>query len=355
MDARIPTTMKALVLERHDPDAARAVRSLELDERPVPQPGRGQVLVRVEAAPCNPSDLLFLQGLYGVEKTLPTVPGWEGAGTVVASGGGMLGRWLVGKTVACGGQEDRDGTWSQYALFPVSSCAPLGRELTVAQGATMLVNPLTAMGLHALARGGGHRAAVQNAAASQVGRMLVRLAAEAGLPLVNIVRRAEQAELLRSLGAEHVLDSSEPSFHDQLTRACRDMDVTIAFDAIGGEATGLLVDAMRPRAHVVVYGALSEQPCSGIDPIAVIFRDKRVQGFYLGAWLQKVGFLRRLRILSQVRRLIASGHLETVVQRQVGLESAVEALLEYLDRPTDGKILIRPHGPRPLAAHGSPE
>ena len=110
----IPSTMRALELTEQRADVEEAIRGLRVVEKPVPRPGRGQVLVRIEAAPCNPSDLLFLQGLYGVSKTLPTVPGREGAGTVVASGGGLLGRWLTGKRVACGEQSDADGTWAEY-------------------------------------------------------------------------------------------------------------------------------------------------------------------------------------------------------------------------------------------------
>jgi len=99
----IPERMHAVQLDRYDPDLDRAIESLGVVSKPVPQTGRGQVLIKIEAAPCNPSDLLFLQGLYGVTKTLPAVPGWEGAGTVVKAGGSLLGRMLLGRRVACAG------------------------------------------------------------------------------------------------------------------------------------------------------------------------------------------------------------------------------------------------------------
>src|SRR5688572_6950538 len=97
----IPKNMRAVVLEEYHDTATAAISSLKVRERPVQQPRHGQVLVQIEAAPCNPSDLLLLQGKYGTLKKLPTVPGWEGAGTVVASGGGLYGWWLMGKRVAC--------------------------------------------------------------------------------------------------------------------------------------------------------------------------------------------------------------------------------------------------------------
>ena len=125
----IPDRMHALVLHEYCEDIAEAIDSLKVEQRSVPALKRGQVLVRIEAAPCNPSDLLLLQGKYGSLKTLPTVPGWEGAGTVVASGGGPLAWWLMGKRVACGQQEDRDGTWAQYVVANAAECIPLKRQL----------------------------------------------------------------------------------------------------------------------------------------------------------------------------------------------------------------------------------
>src|SRR5438067_2251043 len=143
----IPVTMRAVVLSEYRKEATDAIRGLEVRERPMPKPRRGQVLVKIAAAPCNPSDLLLLQGEYGVLKKLPTVPGWEGAGTVVATGGGLLGRWLLGKRVACALRADRDGTWAEYFLANADNCIPLKAELPIDQAASLIVNPLTAMGL----------------------------------------------------------------------------------------------------------------------------------------------------------------------------------------------------------------
>jgi len=310
----------------------------------VPKPGHGQVLVRVEAAPCNPSDLLFLQGLYGVSKTLPTVPGWEGAGTVVASGGGWMAGRLVGRRVACTGQMDGDGTWAQYVLTRAKTCVPLHRDLDLERGATLIINPLTAIGLMHEARRCGARAVIQTAGASQVGRMILRLASDAGVPLINVVRRDEQVELLRSMGAEHVINSEADSFEEDLRRLCRELRVTVAFEAVAGEMTGRLLEAMPRGSTAIVYGALSEQPCAAISPIGVIFEGKRVEGFYLGTWLQRRGMFATLRLTSQAQRLVREGDLDTQVQRHAGLEDAVDALMQYHRHMTDGKVLIHPHG-----------
>ena len=171
--------MRVLALENYHEDLDAAVQNLRVAQKPTPTPGPGQVLVKIETAPCNPSDLIFMQGLYGVVKALPAVPGWEGAGTVVASGGGIIANWLKGKRVACGGQAESDGTWAEYYLADVKNCVPLRNKISFEQGASLIVNPLTAWALIEEAQKGRHGGIVQTAAASQLGRMILRLADEA--------------------------------------------------------------------------------------------------------------------------------------------------------------------------------
>ncbi|QDU90497.1 Alcohol dehydrogenase [Pirellulimonas nuda] len=344
MSQPIPDQMQALLLEAHREDVLEAVRSLKVVQRATPKPAHGQVLVKMDASPCNPSDLLFLQGKYGTGKTLPTVPGWEGAGTVVASGGGLLAWWLQGKRVACGNQDDRDGAWAQYMAANAAECIPLKQGLTLEQGATLIINPLTAVGLLATARKEGHAAAVQTAGASQVGRMVVRLAREAGYPLISVVRRDAQVELLRKEGAEHVLNSSDPDFAAQLTSLCARLKATAAFEAVAGDLTGIALNAMPRGATAYVYGGLSETACGGVDPLGLIFEDKQLRGFFLGAWLKQQGALGILRAAGRAQKLIIEGQIGTQVQRRVGLDGAVEGLEHYAQNMTDGKVLITPNG-----------
>ncbi|HYF61648.1 MAG TPA: alcohol dehydrogenase catalytic domain-containing protein, partial [Herpetosiphonaceae bacterium] len=205
-------TSQALQLTSYDggPD------SLRLAERTIGPLKPGEVLVRIAAAPINPSDLMFVRGLYGIKKALPAIPGFEGSGTVVAAGPGALGRRLVGRRVACGATPGGDGTWAEYMVTGAAYCIPLADNISLEQGASLIVNPITAWALVDQARREKRAAAVQTAAASQLGRMVIRLAERADLPLINVVRRAGQAGELRALGARHVLDSSEPEFADRL-------------------------------------------------------------------------------------------------------------------------------------------
>jgi NADPH2:quinone reductase len=338
----IPTEMKALVLDAYNDDVDAAIRSLRIATRPIPPLKQSEVLVKMDAAPCNPSDLLFIQKRYGIVKELPTVPGWEGAGTVVAAGG-IKGRWLLGRRVAVGGQGDRDGTWAEYYVTEaLGGCIPLKKGVSLVQGASLLVNPLTAVGLLETAKSHGAAATLQTAAASQAGRMIIRLAQEMGMPLVNIVRRQEQVDLLAELGAENLLNSSEPDFEVRLVETCQRLNVTVAFDAVAGDMTGCLFNAMQPGATVYVYGALDPEPCSDISPLGLIFRQKTVKGFFLTDWIGSQGLLKVMRASNRVQNLIASGAIETKVRQHASLEEATDALLSYVENMTEGKVLIRP-------------
>lgn len=338
----LPETMKALVLPAHHPDLETALASLRLETRPVPRPGPGQVLVEVYAAPCNPSDLLYLQDRYGITKPLPAVPGWEGSGTVVASGGGLHAWALKGSRVACAGQGEGDGTWAEYFVAAATSCVPLVAGMDLDQAAMLIVNPLTAVALLDEARAHGARAVVHPAAASQLGRLMIRLAPEQGVTLINLVRRPEQVELLRGLGAEHVLSTAEPDFEARLGELCQRLGARLAFDPVAGAETGRLLRCMGHGGSVLVYGALSEEPCRDIDPVALIFRDQHVGGFWLTEWAGRQSMLGIYRKTQRLQRLMVAGELQSQVRARVGFEEFPGALREYVGAMTAGKVLLKP-------------
>ncbi len=318
---------------------------MHVTKKSTPRPGPGQVLIRMEASPCNPSDLVFMQGLYGMKKPLPVVPGWEGAGTVIASGGGIVANWLKGKRVACGGQTDFDGTWAEYYMADTRSCVPLRKGVSFEQGASLIINPLAAWALVETAKKGGHPGIVQTAAASQLGRMVLRLAMDARIPLINIVRREDQEDILRSLGAESVLNSESENFEDKLREECHRLHTTIGFDAVCGEMTGKVINAMPERSTIIVYGNLSYAFCGGIDPGELFFGQKRIQGFWLTDWARKAGFLRIFKASGQIQKRIADGSFVTKFRQQLKLEDVPKGLMEYQKQMTAGKILILPnHG-----------
>jgi NADPH:quinone reductase-like Zn-dependent oxidoreductase len=219
-------------------------------------------------------------------------------------------------------------------------CVPLRKAVNDEQGAMMLVNPLSAWALMDLARRGGHRAIAQTAAASALGRMMLRLGQRFGIPMVHIVRRQEQVELLRSLGAEQVLSTHEADFYERLREVCRQLKVTLAFDAVAGEMTERLLQAMPRRARLIIYGALSNAACQ-INPGHLIFKKQQVSGFWLSDWLPRAGLLRVLYAGWQVQNLL--GHeLGTEIQARLPLEEATRGLEMYVGGMTKGKVLFVP-------------
>ncbi len=338
MTIKIPETIRALELRSYEHDHLQ--EALALVEKPCPRPGKDEVLVRITATPINPSDLMFLRGLYGVRRPLPTVPGIEGSGTVVVAGSGLWARALLGRRVACAVAGSGDGTWSEYTVVPVTGCFPLNKNISNFQGAMMLVNPMTAWALVDLARRGGHHAMVQTAAASALGGMICCLAQQFDLPVINVVRRAAQVVQLQAQGAAYVLNSSDPAFDQQLRALCQQLGATLALDAIAGEMPDRLLSAMPQGARVTVYGALSEKP-SPIDPGALIFRQQQVDGFWLTDWIKRQSRLGQLRAGSMVQRLLR-GALKTSVRAALPLAEALHGIDLYTENMSAGKVLLVP-------------
>jgi NADPH:quinone reductase len=324
--------MKAIVL--------KAPNDFALEELPMPVPRSGEVLIRVDSSPINPSDIVFLKGLYGNKKPYPVVPGFEGSGTVVSSGGGLLAWRLVGKRVAMA-CERGNGTWAEFTVVPAKSCVPLTDEIPFTLGCSMFANPFTVMMFAEVIKEGKHTAVIQTAACSAVGKMLVRYCAQERIPLINIVRRDEQVDILRAIGAEHVLNSANEGFEEELKKLSVNLNASIAFDCVSGEMTGILVNSMCENSVVYVYGSLSMQPVGHINPAALIFSGKRVEGLWLSKWIKQKSILGLWGLSNRVVALLPTV-LRTEVAKEFPLQELNEALNFYKHNMSLGKVIIRP-------------
>jgi NADPH:quinone reductase len=329
MSTSIPKSMQAVLLEENG-------GPLTVGQIPIPEPDPGQVLIRMAATPINPSDLGFLQGTYGFQKSFPLVPGFEGSGTVIAAGPGLLPRLLIGRRVACSAASG--GAWAEYLVTPASSCFPLAKNLSLEQGAMLIVNPMTAIAFFDIAKRQKHAAIVSNAAASALGRMILRLGQTYHIPIIHIVRRQEQVELLRSLGGEYILNSRDPDFLDRLRALSRQLKATLILDPVAGEQTQQLLEAAPSGSTALVYGSLSGSKIE-IMPPASSMDGKRVSGFYLPDWIAKKNFLQVLMVTRRVQRLAAT-ELQTTLQRRFPLSAATQAIELYQTNPTAGKVLL---------------
>jgi NADPH:quinone reductase-like Zn-dependent oxidoreductase len=288
-------------------------------------------------APINPNDIMFLDDAYEVKKPLGTIAGFEGTGTVVATGGGTIARFMLGRDVACAAG-DGDGTWAEYVVCDAMRCAPLSKGTDPLQASMLLTNPLTATVLLETGRRLGHRAFVQNAAGGAIGKMLVRSCARRGVPLINVVRRPEQVAALRAIGAEHVVVSTEPGAGDTLRAACEKLGVTCAFDAVAGESTDLLARAIGIDGHILVYGMLSGAAVK-IDTDTLVFRRLHVDGFTMYAWLEKTSLVGKLRTLAGAQRRLGDD-LRSEIRATKSLRDPSDAIATARGTTSDGKVLF---------------
>jgi NADPH:quinone reductase-like Zn-dependent oxidoreductase len=357
---------------------------LELSLAPVaiPEPAAAEVVVRVEAAPINPSDLGLLTGAADMSTAkasgsgdkivvTATVPeplmksmagrldqsmavGNEGAGVVVKAGSSDAAQALLGKTVAMIG----GAMYAQYRLMKAADCLVLPPGTTPAEGASCFVNPLTALGMVETMRREGHKALVHTAAASNLGQMLNRICLKDGIDLVNIVRSEEQAKLLRDIGAKHICNSTSPGFLEDLTQALVETGATIAFDAIGGgKLAGQILTCMEAAINktakvysrygsnvhkqVYVYGGLDIRPIELSRGFGMAWG---VGGWLLTPFLQKIGpadgAKLRQRVAAELKTTFAS-HYTKVVSLPEAL--SLENIAIYNKRATGEKFLINPN------------
>ena len=316
----------------------KAGGELIIVELPVPSPGKGEVLVKMAASPFNPSDLSLLKGANLHKPVYPITPGLEGSGIVVASGGGILANLRMGKRVTCSSSEGYGGTWAEYMVTSAMRVIPIRKTIPIDQGAMLIVNPMTALAFMNIAKEGKHKAIVNNAAASVLGKMLIKLSLKSNLPLINIVRRNEQVEMLKKIGAKYVLNAEDEAFEVSLKELTHQLNATLLLDAVGGAQTAKLVNAAPYGSTVIVYSNMSDEPFS-IEPRTLIQADKSIKSFFLGGWAAKRSIPQTLKAARNVQAL-ASAELNSKIRKKYPLEKAAEALNYYLNNMTGGKILL---------------
>ena len=355
---------------------------LSITEVVLPEPKPNEVIVRVEAAPLNPSDLGLLFGAADMSTAkasgtasspmvTASVPpsglramagrldqampvGNEGAGTVIAAGTSVEAQALLGRTVALLG----GAMYSEYRCVPLSQCMSLPSGTTAVDGASAFVNPLTALGMVETMRREGYTALVHTAAASNLGQMLNRVCLKDGVDLVNIVRRNDQEELLRGMGARYVCNSSAPTFMKDLTDALAVTGATLAFDAIGGgKLAGQILACMEAAIsrtateysrygstvpkQVYIYGALDRSPTEIVRSFGLTWG---IGGWLLFPALQKLGteVNRRMkeRVAAELKTTFVSHY-----SKHISLNEALQLheIAAYVKQATGTKYLLCPH------------
>lgn len=327
--------MKAVLFDRHGPPA----EVLSVRETPNPTPGSGEVLVRMAASPVNPSDLQYVAGNYGMAPTaFPATPGFEGVGVVEATGGGLLGMLRKGKRVALA--NPRTGAWGEYAVVSARQVFPMPSDIPDEQAAGLFINPVTALAIvRDVLRVPAGAWLLQSAAGSAVGKMVIALSKQAGFKTVNVVRRKEQADELKQLGADAVIVESDGPIPEQVAKATGG-GVGFAMDPVGGATGTGVVKSLGNGGRAVLYGSLSGEPIS-VDPRFMITGSKSVQGFWLSNWVKTQGVLKMLGRIGEVRGLIRSGVLKTEIAATYKLEQVKDAVQHAAKGGKGGKVLLK--------------
>jgi NADPH:quinone reductase-like Zn-dependent oxidoreductase len=344
MVEKIPSEMKAIV-RSSDPK-----KVVEVSNIPVPKPGKGEVLIRVEACPINPSDEYFAAGIYGLKEKLnlkpPVVPGFEGSGVVVGLGESVPSELMNQRVAFVTDPHDKEkwsGTWAQYLCVDHQVCVPIG-DASFEETCGLFVNPLTVMGFLLETKKLNSKGIVHTAAASSLGKMLLKMCIKNNLELINIIRREEQAETLKKLGAKHVLNQNDPKFVEELSELTNKLGITVCFDAVSGPLVGKLLAGMPMNSTVYVYGALDYNPISGVSQHDLLFKGKKLHGF----WISTTDIFKPEELQKALKTIIediksGSDIFKPKIVKKLKLEECSNHLTEHGKHPTEGKTIILPN------------
>ena len=327
-----PTTMRAVV---HDTFAEPA-DVLHIEERPVPQPGAGEVLVRTVLSPIHNHDLWTVRGTYGFKPELPAQSGTEALGVVVALGDGVT-NLQVGQRVAGG----TFGVWAEFYTANAAGLVPVPDAMPDEAAAQLVSMPFSAISLlHSLDLHEGDWM-IQNAANGAVGRMVAQLAAARGINVVGLVRRAAGVEELRSQGIERVVATDAEGWQDQVTAITGGAPIVAGVESVGGQAAADIVSTLAEDATLVVFGAMAS-PMMQIPSGAVIFKQVTIKGFWGSVVSRTMPAETKQQLFGELITRVLDGSLTLPVADTFAFEDVRDAVRASDTAGRVGKVLLRP-------------
>ncbi len=310
---------------------------LKCIDKAIPEPGRGQVRVRMIASPINPSDLMLTRGRYMVKPEVGSSLGYEGVGVVEKVGPGLLGKYMAGKRVAV--LNAAGGNWSEYAVLPANRVVPVPSDLPDEQVASFFVNPATVLCMVrevlGVRRGDW---LLNNAAGSSLGKMIIKLGKRDGFKTLNIVRREALIPELKALGADEVVVEGRESLAELVSGIVGKSGLKHAIDPVAGASGSAVFESLASDGHMLVYGTLSSDPLT-ISPRSLI-SGKRIEGFYLGHYMQRRPMWKNLLLFKEISRLIRAGVLDTPPGPRFTLDQIAQAVVAAEAPGKGGKVLL---------------
>ncbi len=309
---------------------------LRIEDIARPEPGPQEVLIRVTARPINPSDLLTIDGHYGVLPKLPATPGNEAAGVIEALGSEVKGLQTGQRVVPLGANQ---GTWQEYVTARAAAVLPIPDSISDQQASMLLVNPPTAwIMLTELLNIQPGEWLLQTAAGSAVGAWVIKIAQKIGTKTINLVRRRDQIETLKAIGAEEVICTADEDVVQRVKALTGGKGVSYALDAVGGEVGTQAYAALGRHGTLIVYGLLSGEPLK-IDG-RMVFRESTVRGFWLALWLRTATPEKMSAVFSALLPMLSEKQAESPVEATYDLADVVQAVSHAARSGRNGKILL---------------
>lgn len=323
--------MKSIIFD----ETGKPSTILKATEVPMSEPGPNEVRIKVIAAPINPSDIMFVQNMYGIRPQLPSGAGFEGVGVIDAVGEGV--QMQTGTRVSF----TSVGTWSEYTLANQRSLIPVPNSLSDELAAQLFVNPFTAYALvqeSGVPEGGW---LLLTAAGSAFGKMMIQLCKTRGIKTIGTVRQDDHNEELKALGLTEVVNMETENLTARVKQITGEVGVACVLDAVGGHTASEALKCLSRGGTMIIYGLLSLQDPE-INAGLMIFRELTIKGFWLTDWMRRVDNQTRQKVGEEVVKVLASGTIQLPVEASYSLDQIVEAVEHAQRQGRWGKILVKP-------------
>lgn len=310
--------------------------------------GKGEILVKIHCTTIHPADLMFLIGEYGDEKphVFPIIPGFEGSGEIVQVGEGVKGD-LVGVRVSVTAPFKKDGTfngiWAEYHYTNIYNVMLFDKTIEYEKIAFSHINPLTAIGFLDTIRKSNLNSVVQDGASGALGKMLIRLCEKEKVTTINLIRNKNHILNLKKLGADHVISTDENQWEKALSTLAKELNAKIFFDCVGGNLPGKILSLLPNGSTLYNFGNLEVKKL-GVDSASLIFKDKKVAGWWLLNWLKQLTPEERIKWYQYVAKDIQSGSdlFLTKISKNFSLKQINEAIQFYYKNMSEGKVVLKP-------------
>jgi hypothetical protein len=335
-------TYKVVEMEKYGTKLSMSVRNFRKIDK-------NELLIKIHCSTIHPADLMFLVGMYGDDKPniFPMIPGFEGSGEIVGVGSNINSD-LIGIRVGVTGptlkrDSSYNGLWAEYHYTTMNYLVLFDKEIDFERITFSFINPLTAIGFLDTVKKNKAKAVVQDGANGALGRMFIRLCEKEKITTINIIRNKNQILNLKKLGADYVISTDEAGWENNLEKLSSELDAKIFFDCIGGRMSGKILSLLPKESIMYNFGNLDIKNVA-VDSTSLIFKEKKVQGWWLPSWLRQLNQKEYIKWTNYVSNDIKIGSdlFLTKISKDYQLNQINEAIKFYIKNMSEGKIILRP-------------